>query len=65
VRGLRGLSKVESRNEFLHGELEVSYFGDPTLRKNAPDALKSCAGLRFRAILMCIAVMMWGEMFRR
>ena len=65
VRGLIVLSEVESQNEFHHGELEGSYFGGPTLRKNAPDVLKSCVGLKFGAILSCRAVMMWGGMFRK
>jgi hypothetical protein len=65
VKELRGLSEVDNRNEYHLGELEGSYCGAPTLRRNAPIALKSCDGLRFGAILMCREVIMCAVMLRK
>jgi len=65
VRELRGLSEVDNRSEYRLRELKGSYFGAPTLRRNAPATLKSYAGLRSGAILMCKAVTKQVEMFRK
>jgi hypothetical protein len=50
VKELKGLSEVDSRNEYRLVELKGSYCGAPTLKRNAPTTLKSYDGSRFGAI---------------
>ena len=65
MKELKGLSKVDSRNGYLLGGLKGSYCGAPTLRRNAPIALKSCDGPKFGAISMCRAIIMSAVMPRK
>ena len=65
MKELRGLSEVDSRNGYRLGGLKGSYYGAPTLRRNAPIALKSCDGLRFGVILMYREVIVSAVILRK